>query len=346
MEQPSLVFDYPRRFGVEIEINSFDGLDKPADRNTLPSGIHYVGNLVTKTTKKYTEIRKYGHTHWNNTAGFWVVKPDASCGLEICSPVCKGWLGLRDICEVIDAIAADKHIQIDERCSLHVHIDVTDCTISELDRILRCWIKAEPVFIDSVPDSRKVNKHCQFIGLWDWVSTESDISPEKLIGILGKSKYLTVNTFHLLNGERATIEFRLGEHWACKNSFAVKNWVRLLIHFVEMAKKKKLKKAYEPNDVWSSFLWLEPDDLFELLEFNDSYILSDGMEQIRNWFISRLICNVSSELDGILGKSARKVSSLQILKRAQRLIQSNIDLEKALSPSDIQDAVYSEVFKN
>ena len=25
MEQPSLVFDYPRRFGVEIEINAFDG---------------------------------------------------------------------------------------------------------------------------------------------------------------------------------------------------------------------------------------------------------------------------------------------------------------------------------
>ena len=86
-----------RRYGVEIEVNSFDGLPRPLgwEDGNLPEGIYYVGNLVKKITNERVLIHKWGNDHYNDS---WVVKPDSSCGMEICTPVLKGWHGLMRTC--------------------------------------------------------------------------------------------------------------------------------------------------------------------------------------------------------------------------------------------------------
>lgn len=262
-----------RKFGVEIEINAFN--DRIGDKDILPDGIHYVGNLIVKTLGKYVEIRKWGFTTWHDECGYWVVKPDASCGIEICSPVMKGWLGLKEICQLVDILAQDDKISADERCSLHIHVDVTDLLYNQIGQIIYYWIKCEPVFIDSIPAGRKRNKYCQFIGLWDWFKTDSKYEPRELVKLLGKNKYTSLNTYHLHQGERQTIEFRLGDSGYCKNSYNFKNWVKLILQFVEITKDRPVKCPYT---------WLDPIEVLQLLDLDP---------QLKNWFIGRLFSHVS-----------------------------------------------------
>jgi hypothetical protein len=100
----NLNLNYVRRFGVEIEINSFDMLNRPMEDGMLPAGIYYVGNLVQKTSQEKVLIHKWGNDHHNDV---WIVKPDGSCGLEVCTPVMKGWNGVLRTCKVIDGFHKD-----------------------------------------------------------------------------------------------------------------------------------------------------------------------------------------------------------------------------------------------
>src|SRR5581483_10670413 len=104
-----LQFLYCRPIGVEIEINSFDGFSA-TPQNKSPAGIHYVANLIAETLGEYVEVRDWGSTHWYRTYGHWVLKPDNSCGIEVCSPVTQGWYGLRKICRIIEVFQNHKLI--------------------------------------------------------------------------------------------------------------------------------------------------------------------------------------------------------------------------------------------
>jgi len=324
-----LNFLYCRPFGAEIEINAFDGVVM-TPRELLPAGIHYVANLVAETLGEYVEVRDWGHTHWYKTYGYWVLKPDNSCGMEVCSPVVQGWYGLRKICQVIDVFQNHASITADSNCSYHLHIDINDLMEEEIGNILRWWIKCEPVFFDSVPDSRKINRYVQFIGLWDWLDDTAPLTTTQLIQALGAEKYTSINTYHLWAGERNTIEFRIGEHTLCKNSFFAKNWTRLLIHFLETAKHKP------PENL----AWLDVKDVFEFLGFlRDD--LSPGMLQIRNWFLGRLHYNAISCLDGFF-KEARIVTKKQMGELLTMF--PDFDLKQSLYPNAYKDAVYGKIY--
>jgi Putative amidoligase enzyme len=307
-----------RPFGVEIELNAFDGASAS---DTSPEGIAYIADLVVKTVEEYVEVRGCGHTHWYKTHGYWVLKPDHSCGIEVCSPIMQGWQGLKKVCRVIEVFGNNTLIRADSRCSLHVHIDVSDLTRNEIDNILKWWIKCEPVFFDSVPGIRKDNRFCQFIGLWDWA--QEDI--QDLVKILGENKYYSVNSFHLHAGDRNTLEFRIGENKLCRNAYFAKNWIRLLIHFLEIAKQTTPK----------SLVWLDIKEVIEFLGFSSE--LSPGMIQIKNWFLARLSNNIC---DGSFGfvKLGRTIS----IKQIKELL--NFDVQKALFPSDYRDDLYNKIY--
>ena len=347
MDSKILSFNYPRRFGVEIEVNAFDGVDKPP-KNKLPEGITYVSNLISKTIGQYVEVREWGPTHWNKTAGYWVVKPDGSCGMEACSPVSRGWYGLKQILQVIDVFRQDDKIKADSRCSLHVHVDVSDLMLHEVANVIRYWIKAEKVFMDSVPFTRKNNRYCQPIGLWDWLSHDSQMEPDELIKLIGDSKYTTLNTYHLSQGTRPTLEFRIFEHTACKNPYWAKNWIRLVLHFVEMTKNCGTPHPYVPDDPWTGMVWLDPKSVFELLGFDGSCFLSEGMKQVRNWFLSRLIENVRDCAEiGIYSKNARLVAMQEISEMALQLIKEGQMkmLSYELDPPEFALAVYGHNYR-
>lgn len=324
MDQNSynLSLNYCRRFGVEIEINSFDFRNRPlnADEGALPEGIFYVGDLVQKNTDDHVVVQKWQLNHFNSA---WIIKPDSSCGMEVCSPVLKGWNGLKKLCCILKSFENDPYIMADSRCSFHVHVDVSDLTKIELASILSWWIKFELVFLDSVPFSRKLNQFCQFFGLKTVLNHNIAFEPESLIKIFGQNKYHTINTYHYVNRNRKTMEFRIMDHMCCKDPWMAKNWVRLTLHFVECCIKKGLPVSYNKKNPWSGYGWLDPIDLFEFLGFFDNDI-SPGIEQVRDWFLSRLKKNVKNDCKfGIFSQKARKISIKQI-KELDKIFGSKI----------------------
>lgn len=288
MDANNLGFEYHRRFGLEIELNAFDGKTGPFTREKPPCGIYDIASIVSNTLGEYVEVRIWQPTHHEKNHNCWCVKPDGSCGMEICTPISKGRIGLKKACDVVDALDRDCRVMTDSRCSLHVHVEVADCDKDDIAKIVAYWIKCEPVFLDAVPKIRKNNRYCQFIGVRDWFDLETVYDTDTLLALMGTQKYLSLNTFHYNKIGRPTIEFRIGENALCRNSFSLKNWVQLIIHFVEMAKRRPAIRSYVENDPWSSLVWLDPKAVFELLGFDGSYVLSPGMLQIRNWFLCRL----------------------------------------------------------
>lgn len=289
--------NYFRRYGVEIEINSMDGRSRPPGENQ-PEGIHYVGLMVNKVLGCPVQINKWHHTHNNDC---WVIKPDSSCGMEICSPVSKGTRGLNDIVKIIEAVRDDPNMESDDRCSLHLHIEVADLNQEELATVLAYWIKCEYVFLDSVPACRKRNRYCQQLGISDMFEHNSSFTPNQLINKLSSYKYFTLNTYHYCKGKRPTVEFRILEHDACVNPELTKNWIRLIVHFVEVAKSRSFPDKYEKGNPWSSYLWLDPKDVFQVLGFLPGQKkLSLEMQETRAWFVRRLLENtMNTGLPGV-----------------------------------------------
>ena len=335
----SLAFNYDRRFGVEIEVNALDGRDfvkHPLHSGELPLGIDYIGDLLRENTRKPVIINKWHYTHNNDG---WVLKPDSSCGIELCSPVSKRWQGLKEICRVIDLLRVTPDIMADHRCSLHVHVEVADLDLVQLNKVLTYWVKCEPVFLDSVPLDRKLNRYCQSIGETELFNVQQGY--DDVWQRLGSNKYLTANTYHYVKGRRRTVEFRIIGNEGCKNPYLVKNWVRLLVHFVEMVKNLPSPGRFRSNDPWSSFCWLDVVDVFQLLGFDGRFELSKGLEQTRAWFLANLYTNLSCDFEGVWGPRGRAVSKRQVDELVDKL---GLDVGKHLSPSD-SETLYSETYR-
>ena len=349
MDSPKVTsFSYDRRFGTEMEYNSFDNRDFQttplnSGRSEMPKGIDTIAQIVHAGTGNNVSIKGWHLTHNNSD---WVIKPDRSCGMELCSPVMKGWPGLKTICEVVDVVSKDERVLADNRCSLHVHVEVADCTKKEVAKILTYWTKCESVFLDSVPAHRKRNCYCQCIGMSDLFEHDTPWNEEVIIRSLGSRKYYTCNCFHLYQESRRTIEFRIAESEACLNPFLIKNWVRLLVHFVEVAKMAPIPGTYNPNNPMTGFCWLDPEAVFNLLGFMNTEALSKGMVQTRNWFLGRLLNNISKDenLPGVWSNVARKIARDQINEIVQKLNLNSEDLRGGLRPAN-PELLYSNEFK-
>lgn len=295
-----MIFDYYRRYGSEIEVNAFDGLSAPTQEGAQPEGIQHVAQIVATATKSrceiYTWLTGQRATDFNQV---WMVKPDGSCGMEVCSPVSKGLYGINQGANVIAAFRDSRVVHADTRCSLHVHVDVSELPTDSVAAILAHWVKCEYVMLLAMPDHRKKNRYCQPIGMSDLLQADSNLSPEAVINWLGMYKYYTANAFHYKNGKRPTLEFRIADEEACKNPVYYRNWHKLILHFVEMAVLKGMPKPYKKGDPSTGYLWLTPHDVLSFLNFEDEVDLCDELKETRNWFVSRIMKYSHSTLGGI-----------------------------------------------
>lgn len=337
--KPYLSFCSDRRFGIELELLAFDGKNRP-EAGQRPAGIDYVGMVVARNSTEGVDIRDWEHTSGNDV---WVVKPDSSCGMEVCTPVMKGWTGLKKCVEVVHALGQDPKIKIDQRCSVHLHVEVADLDASQIASVIAHWFKVEPVFMDSVPVCRKRNRYCQVMGLMKLVDHDQKITHGDLIKRVGNVKYYSLNTNQYLRNNRKTLEFRIIEGEGVKDPYLIKNWTRLIIHFIEMASKRPFPGPYNENDPWSSFIWLDPEDVFRLLGFSNNpqeYELSPGLEQTRNWFLARMQKYMSKDVDG----GPRYYAYKELQEMLKRFAEDGVEItpEKHLTPSDLKEALFCE----
>jgi len=338
---PVLSFNSQRRFGIELEINSFDKKSRP-ESGKRPAGIEHVARVVQENTEEGADIKDYEHTQDNSR---WIIKPDSSCGIEICTPPLKGWRGIKKVCQVVEAFRRDSKISVDRRCSVHVHVEVADLCEAEIASIICHWIKAEQIFLDLVPLERKRNRYCQSIDMTSLFEVESQLAPADIIRRIGDVKYYSLNTNQMrrTNNQRKTLEFRIIEGAGCKDPFLCKNWVRLLLHFVEMTCRRPLPAPFKMNDPWTGFCLLDTKHVMDILGFGNDpsiYELSTGLTQTRNWMLARLLCYIDSgEGKGPRWKAAEELKEIVGKFAEQGVI---IDPKEHLSPSDLVDALYND----
>lgn len=343
---PSLSFSSNRRFGVELEVNAFDKRSRPEGADRRPVGIEEIAKEVGKYCEQGVEIRGWEHTNGNEQ---WVVKPDSSCGLEIVTPPMKGWAGLLQVCKVVDGLARNPQIEADHRCSVHVHCEIVDLSDEQLATVLAYWIKCEPIFMDMVPPERKRNRYCQFIGLTSKFQHDSNLTPKQLIDELGDVKYYSANTNQYVKAiregkKRPTMEVRIAEASGCTDAYLIKNWVRLLIHFIERTKDRPYPFPYKEDKpiIDNGLLWLDPEDVFTVLGFNDGqYELSKGLTQTRNWMLARLQRFLSPHTQP---GQPRYHAWKEVQDMIARLKETGVEInpEHHLSPADLSSALYSE----
>ena len=316
-----ITFEPLHRFGVEIEVNSFDMRNRPhpTGQESLPEGIHYLGYLIQKNVEERVLITKWANNHDNN---YWVVKPDSSCGMEVCSPVLKGWMGVKKIAKIVRVLDDDEMVISDNRCSFHVHVDVSNFSSTQINAIFSWWIKCEAVFMDAMSSSRKVNQYCRLIAHTDVIKDVSTLlSTNDLIERLGTSKYYSLNSFHLYNNKRKTVEFRIMDNQCCKDPEMAFNWTALILLFVNKVVNLGLPEAYTKNKPLTGYCWLDPLDVFGILGFlrKEDQLLETNLLGVRNWFLSALSKNVNNSKLGVFSKIARSKSMDQI-----KQLQTNI----------------------
>jgi hypothetical protein len=303
--------DVSRRIGVEIELNTPTGEIKPLKKNEAPEGADYVGVLVNKSTAKKTTVHGWHSTH-DNTG--WVIKPDSSCGIEVCSPIGKGWDHIVSIAQVAEDIRTCGKIGADSRCSLHAHIDAHDLDDRQLASILAYWIKCEAVINDAFPSKRKLNRYCQYIGISDLFDAHEEYSPYEIIRLLSGAKYYSVNTFHLQRGNRRSFEVRYGENEMCTDAFSMKNWLLFVLHFCRCALDAGLPWRPQQGDVQTGLYWFDPVDMFKFLRWDNPDILSPSLRQVRRWYLGRLSeYTIDTGLPGIWSYEARRIAYEQVL---------------------------------
>lgn len=337
----NLSFNSQRRIGVELEVNAFDGRNRP-ETGKRPAGIEHVCRVVQENTEEGAMLKEWEHTQENEQ---WVCKPDSSCGIEVCTPPLKGWRGIRKVVQVVDAFAKDPKIKVDKRCSVHVHVEVADLSETQIGSVITHWVKCEPIFMDLVPPERKKNRYCQFVGMTTLFDTDVILTPGDIIKRVGDVKYYTLNTnqYRRSNGTRKTLEFRIIEGAGCKDPYLVKNWIRLLLHFVERTSKMPMPGPYKKDDPWSSYCWLDTKDVMRLLGFHNDphqYELSKGLTQTRNWMLARLMKYMMPDTEK--GPRWKAFAELQEILAKFKEEGTVIDPQEHLSPSDLQDALYNE----
>lgn len=338
--------NFDRRFGVEIELNTSDGVvrelfEKDGD---IALGSDFVANLISRTLKKKTQVQGW---KWTNNNDFWIVKPDSSCGIEVCSPVLKGWLGLKELLQVVDAFSKSREITCDERCSFHVHLNISDMSMEQLATVFAYYIKCEHVIFDAFPHNRKNNKYSQLIGMTDLFSTSFDMDVDDLIYKLANIKYYSINCYHLIKGggftwknnRKRTFEVRIGENNMCLSPYDVKNWIRFMMHFVKMTKNMPYPSVYKKGNQWTGLVWLDFDEIVNnVLRFNEP--MSNGMNQVKDWFFSRMLTYGydQKETPAIFSNKARCLTRESLMKYVGRKSSpwSYVDLR--------EDKVFGEAY--
>jgi hypothetical protein len=290
--QAKVVKFVPRRaFGVELELGNKLSLQQLKVLVESVCGGHQV--YVTNA---------YGQDYNNN---YWHLKLDRSCGdveggygCEIAS--FKATEGIKDVLTMFNMVqkVQEGGANINERCGIHVHVEVKDYSWKQMATMMANWIKMEPMISHMIPQNRADNKYCKFYRHASWVrrymTPQPDFSHETLWSLVRPYDFTTTDRRKSINlcnfcaeSGRKTIEFRFPE--ASLDALDMKNWIRLFVHLLEHGRKNEF-----PADL----------SMFDFIGFltncglhgtNPFAVLSPGLRETKLWLLRRVCKHSRSE---------------------------------------------------
>lgn len=276
-------FKGKRAFGVELELG-----------NALP--LAKLGEIV-KSLESGRDVKVSSHYAQDTNNNHWHVKLDHSCGdkkgeygCEIASYKASGIKDVNVMSLMVDKVRAAGG-NVNDRCSLHVHVEVKDYNYLQVSNLVANWAKMEYYIANMIPKERIDNKYCKFIandpqikkfiagGQMDAANFWHVICPKEF-GDKDRRKSLNICNYAAGTG-RQTVEFRFPE--ASLDSMDVRNWVKMFVTIVERCKKEKF-----PEDL-SMFSF---DDFLKncgLCDDKTFFVLSHGLREMKAWLLNRII---------------------------------------------------------
>lgn len=313
MRQCSYIcFPNQRRFGVELEVSN----------NVTKQQIGEAIKEFEKTYKNPSHPRKRsvkvtsGYTGWAQTKknAYWHVKYDSTCGpkgknhdfgWEIASYIGSG---IDDVYHVsrLARFLNNFGVETNTNCGLHIHVESNDFSQDQMGIMLARWLKIESFLISICHASRNNNEFCTPIrsvfeanlvfshrGLCrhdmnDPYNVWTLLKPMDL-GVHGNvDKKVTLNTVGFAAAQknpshsRPTVELRLPESLLDENH--VKNWIRLIVNFVNQSKDgsfpRDLSPALNINEVLMYLGFLDEDKFL---------FLDSELQNTKLWFLSKII---------------------------------------------------------
>ena len=158
-------FNFKREFGVEIEVSRHSDTTKRELAEALAEAVpeHKVSWGAYHHQPEENDFRTEGRiTGRTRTEGYIKVEDDSSCGFEVVTPVLKGWRGIAKLKTIAETIQ-EQGGKINSNCGLHIHRDVNDLELGDIQNIVKFYAKYEPAIDQVLPSSRRKSKndYCQ-----------------------------------------------------------------------------------------------------------------------------------------------------------------------------------------
>jgi hypothetical protein len=153
----------------------------------------------------------------------WGFGTDGSCGLEFRSPILRTEADLAGVEAMAERIRG-LGFRTNERCGLHVHVDVRQLTDAQRRLFMKFFVQFEDLFFGLCPD-RRSNTYCKPIPLGYLQALRHN-----------PSWSVWTDRYHWMNGQafarHGTCEFRL--MGGSLNTRQIMGWMNLLLHIYSM----------------------------------------------------------------------------------------------------------------
>ena len=218
--------------------------------------LEFVGvspRTVAETINNLDGIECYFEGYHHTTRPYWKIVTDASLdgtGGEIVSPILKGVEGAKQLETILDALDNLEGIRVNVQCGLHVHLDVNDLTVAEIQSVYERYADYESQIDMVMPRSRRGNNS-------RWCASVTNTAG-RIKNVRGRTKSALANAagrYYKVNLQSltryGTMEFR--QHSGTLNFDKIINWVSFLMAFVEKsAKLSNQVKTPKTNRVYST----------------------------------------------------------------------------------------------
>ena len=217
-----------RTFGLEVEFINRTNMSKDL--------------LAQYINKKFRKLDCIGEGYNHTTRNHWKIVTDASCGLELVSPILSGKKGMENAKAIIDCLASIEGVTVNRDCGIHVHVGADDITTQGMKNVVMFYAKNQHM-IGSVlaPSRRGGSRWCETItsNHGDMNQVERKLNDCNTVGDVVSTfgrygRYQTVN-MTAYNRQR-TLEFR--QHGGSIDSEKILNWAHFLLTTVEMCNKE------------------------------------------------------------------------------------------------------------
>lgn len=162
---------------------------------------------------------------------------------------------------------AGSKIRWSNRCSVHVHLNVQDMTLSELICLLTLYYTVEPILSRYNGFDRENNIFCmQAVNSYTIIDTFMSFLRTKRFN--ENTKYSALNLMNLQQGNLGTIEFRAGAG-IDKTPLEALPWIKLIDSLVQSAKNFE-----RPSDILSA---VSSEGVLEFIETALPQIYAEGI---------------------------------------------------------------------